>query len=166
MAHPAASLAALWERGIVLNAQHVAHGIITISIVHDGACLGIDHEVLQSATCRVIRVERLRSVAVLEVSALLELVVVYLADIVVAVGLVAPHMVHLSAEVVAVGHFLLIGIDHFQQAVVAVVLPLRDVGGHCLVGHDQRAYGLQHLTHLAVVISNHKIFFLLKRELY
>ena len=46
MAYLSACLAALWERSIILYAQHVAHGVIAISIVHDGACLGIDREVL------------------------------------------------------------------------------------------------------------------------
>lgn len=35
---------------------------------------------------------------------------------------------------------------------MAVILPLCYVGCHCLIRHNQRAYGLQDLTHLAVVI--------------
>ena len=61
-------------------------------------------------------------------------------------------MGELSAEVVVVGDLLLVGIDHLQQAVVAVVLPLRDVGGDCLIGHNHRAHGLQDFAHLAIVI--------------
>ena len=55
-------------------------------------------------------------------------------------------MVYLSTEVVAVGYFLLIRVNHFQETVMAVVLPLCDVGCHCLIRHNQRAYGLGNLT--------------------
>lgn len=58
------------------------------------------------------------------------------------------------AEVVGVSHPLLVGIDHLKEAVVAVVSPLRHVGGNRLVGHDKRATGLRHLTHLAVEHSS------------
>ena len=46
MAHLSACLATLWEWSIVLYAKHVAHGIIAVGIIHNGACLGIDREVL------------------------------------------------------------------------------------------------------------------------
>ena len=72
MAYLSACLAALWEWSIVLYAKHVAHGIIAVGIVHNGACLGIHHEILQSATLWVIGVESLRSVAILQISALLD----------------------------------------------------------------------------------------------
>ena len=42
MAHLSACLAALRERGVVLNAQHVAHGIIAVGIVHDDGLVGHD----------------------------------------------------------------------------------------------------------------------------
>lgn len=85
MVHLSACLAALRERGTVLHAEHIAHRIIGIGIVHDGACLAVHREVLQPATLRVVTVESLGSVAVFEVGALLELVIAYLAHIVVAV---------------------------------------------------------------------------------
>ena len=152
MAHLSACLATLWEWSIVLNTEHVAHSIVAVGIVHDGTCLSIYYEVLQTSACRVVTVERLRSVTILQVVALLKLIITYLVHIVVAIGLVTTDVVYLSAEVVVVGDLLLVGIDHLQQAVVAVVLPLRDIGSDGLVGHNQRAHGLQDLTHLAVVI--------------
>jgi len=50
-------------------------------------------------------------------------------------------MVKQSAEVVGVGHLLLVGIGHLQQAVVAVVIPLRDIGGDSLARHNHHASG-------------------------
>ena len=47
---------------------------------------------------------------------------------------------------------------------MAVVLPLRDVGSHCLVGHNQRAHGLQYLTHLAVVVLDSATAVLTKHQ--
>ena len=114
MAHLSACLAALRERGTVLHAEHVAYRVVGIGIVHDSACLGIDHEVLQPSACRVVTVESFRSVAILQIGALLELVVTNLVHIVIAIGLVTTHMVYLSTKVVAVGYFLLIGVNHFQ----------------------------------------------------
>lgn len=58
----------------------------------------------------------------------------------------------LAAEVVGVGHLLLVGVYHLQQAVVAVVSPLRHVGGYRLVGHNQSAARLRHLARLAVEV--------------
>ena len=72
MAHLSACLATLWEWSIVLNTKYIAHCIITICIVHDSTCLSIHHEVLQTSACRVVAVERLRSVAILQVGALLD----------------------------------------------------------------------------------------------
>ena len=43
---------------------------------------------------------------------------------------------------------------HLQQAVVAVVSPLRHVGGDGLVGHYERAARLGHLARLAVEVFN------------
>ncbi len=114
MIHLSASLATLWKWSIVLNTEHVAHSIIAVGVVHNGTCLGIDHEVLQTSACRVVAVEGLRSVAVLQVGALLKLIITYLVHIVVAIGLVTTDVVYLSTEVVAVGYFLLIGVNHFQ----------------------------------------------------
>jgi len=114
MAHLPACLATLWEWSIVLNTKYIAHGIIAVGIVHNSACLSIHHEVLQPASLRVIAVERLRSVAILQVGTLLELVITYLVHIVVAIGLVTTDVVYLPTEVIAVGYLLLIGVNHFQ----------------------------------------------------
>ena len=60
----------------------------------------------------------------------------------------------LTTEIVRVGDFLLIRINHLQQTVVAVVSPLRHVGCYRLVRHNHRAAGLRHLAHLAIEILN------------
>ena len=114
MVHLTSCLAALWEWSIVLNTKHVAYCVVAVGIVHNSTCLSIHHEVLQTSACRVVTVERLRSIAILQIGALLKLIIANLVHIIVAVGLVATHMVYLSTEVVAVGYFLLIGINHFQ----------------------------------------------------
>ena len=128
MAHLSACLATLWDRSIVLNTEHVAHSIVAVGIVHDSTCLGVHREILQSPTLRVVAIEGLGTVAVLQVAALLELVVANLLHVVVAVGLVAAHMGELSAEVVRISNLLLVGVDHLQESVMAVVGPLRHVG--------------------------------------
>ena len=104
MAHLSACLATLWERSIVLNTEYVTHSVVAVGIVHNCTCLSIYYEVLQTSACRVIAVEGLRSVTILQVGALLKLVITYLVHIVITVGLVTTHMVYLSAEVVAVGY--------------------------------------------------------------
>ena len=114
MAHLSACLATLWEWSIVLNTEHVAHCVVAVGIVHNNTCLGIHHEVLQTSACRVIAIERFRSVAVFEVSALLKLIIANLVHIVVAVGLVTTDVVYLPTEVVALGYLFLIGVNHFQ----------------------------------------------------
>ena len=60
----------------------------------------------------------------------------------------------LTSEIVGVGDFLLIRINHLQQTVVAVVSPLRHIGCYRLVRHNHRAAGLCHLAHLAIEILN------------
>jgi len=60
----------------------------------------------------------------------------------------------LTTEIVRVGDFLLIRINHLQQTVVVVVSPLRHVGCNRLVRHNHRAAGLRHLAHLAIEILN------------
>ena len=57
-------------------------------------------------------VERLRTVAILQICALLKLVVANLALIVVAVRLIAMHLFKLIAEVVRTGNLLLVWINH------------------------------------------------------
>jgi len=49
----------------------------------------------------------------------------------------------LTTEIVRVGDFLLIRINHLQQTVVAVVSPLRHVGCYRLVRHNHRAASLR-----------------------
>lgn len=58
----------------------------------------------------------------------------------------------LTSEVVRVGDFLLIRINHLQQTVVAVISPLRHVGCYRLVRHNHRAAGLCYFTHLAIEV--------------
>ena len=60
----------------------------------------------------------------------------------------------LTSEVVRVGDFLLIRIDHLQQTVVAVVSPLRHVGCYRLVRHNHRVAGLGDFAHLAIEVFN------------
>ena len=60
----------------------------------------------------------------------------------------------LTSEIVGVGDFLLIRINHLQQTVVAVVSPLRHIGRYRLVRHNHCAAGLRHLAHLAIEILN------------
>ena len=45
----------------------------------------------------------------------------------------------LTSEIVGVGDFLLIRINHLQQTVVAVVCPLRDVCCNRMIRHNHRA---------------------------
>ena len=107
---------------------------------------------LPPAACGFVGVEGLRAVAVLQVGALLELVIADAVHVVIAVGLVAAYLFQLIAEVVGVSDLLLVRVDHFQEAVVAVVGPLRHIGGNRLVGHNQRAAGLGDFAHLAVEV--------------
>ena len=60
----------------------------------------------------------------------------------------------LTSEIVGVGNFLLIRINHLQQAVVAVVCPLCDISSNRLVRHNHRAAGLGDFAHLAIEILN------------
>ena len=63
-------------------------------------------------------VEGLRTVAILQICALLKLVVANLAHIVVAVRLIAMHLLKLTAEVIRIGNLLLIKINHLQPVVL------------------------------------------------
>ena len=60
----------------------------------------------------------------------------------------------LTTEIVRVSNLLLIRIDHLQQAVVAVISPLRHIGCYRLIRHNHRAAGLCHLAHLAIEVFN------------
>ena len=57
-------------------------------------------------------VERLSTVAILQICALLKLVVANLALIVVAVRLIAMHLFKLTTEIVRVSNLLLVWINH------------------------------------------------------
>ncbi len=61
----------------------------------------------------------------------------------------------LTSEIVGVGDFLLIRINHLQQTVVAVVSPLRHIGCYRLVRHNHRvaSLGLNGLQSLATTIG-------------
>ena len=61
---------------------------------------------------RGVVVERLRTIAILQICALLKLVIAYLAHIVVAVRFIAMHLLKLTAEVVRIGNLLLVWINH------------------------------------------------------
>ena len=60
----------------------------------------------------------------------------------------------LTSEVVRVGDFLLIRINHLQQAVVAVISPLRHISCDHLIRHNHRAAGLGDFAHLAIEVFN------------
>ncbi len=49
----------------------------------------------------------------------------------------------LTTEIVRVSNLLLIRIDHLQQAVVAVISPLRHISCYRLVRHNHRAASLR-----------------------
>ena len=87
MRHLSTRLSAFGKCGLVGNAEHIAYGIVGIAIVHDGLAACVDRQVLQPATCGLVGVEGLRTVAVFQVGALLELVIADTVHIVVAVGL-------------------------------------------------------------------------------
>ena len=63
-------------------------------------------------------VERLSTVAILQICALLKLVVANLALIVVAVRLIAMHLFKLTTEIVRVSNHLLVWINHLQPVVL------------------------------------------------
>ena len=67
---------------------------------------------------RGVGVERLRTIAILQICALLKLVIANLAHIVVAVRLIAMNLFKLTAEVVRIGNLLLIRINHLQPVVL------------------------------------------------
>ena len=63
-------------------------------------------------------VERLSTIAILQICALLKLVVANLALIVVAVRLIAMHLFKLTTEIVRVSNLLLVWINHLQPVVL------------------------------------------------
>ena len=99
-------------------------------------------------------VEGLSTVAILQIYALLKLVIANLAHIIVAVRLIAMHLLKLTAEVIRIGNLLLVWINHLQQAVVAVISPLRHISCNRLVRHNHRAAGLGDFAHLAIEVFN------------
>ena len=154
MRHLSASLSTLWNWRTINHAEHIAHRIVSVSVIHDGVATTIHSEVLQSATLWVVGVEGLSTVAILQVCALLELVIANLAYIIVAVWLVAMNLFKLTTEIVRVSNLLLIRINHLQQTVVAVVSPLRHIGCYRLVRHNHCAAGLGDFAHLAIEVFN------------
>ena len=105
-------------------------------------------------TLWVVGVECLSTVAIFQVCALLKLVIADLAHIIVAVRLIAMHLFKLTTKIVRVSNLLLIRINHLQQAVVAVISPLRHISCNRLVRHNQRAAGLGDFAHLAIEVFN------------
>ena len=65
--------------------RHIAHRIVSVSVIHNGVATTVYREVLQSATLWVVGVERLSTITVLQVCTLLKLVIANLAYIIVAV---------------------------------------------------------------------------------
>ena len=61
---------------------------------------------------RGVGVERLRTIAILQICALLKLIISNLAHIVVAVRLIAMNLLKLIAEVARIGNLLLVWIDN------------------------------------------------------
>ena len=61
---------------------------------------------------RGVGVERLRTIAILQICALLKLIISNLAHIVVAVRLIAMNLFKQTAEVVRIGNLLLVWIDN------------------------------------------------------
>ena len=84
MRHLASGISAGRKRGIVRHREDIAYSVEGVVVVHDGRVAAVHREVAQ-ATAVVVSVERLRTVAVLQVAALLELVVAKLGDVVVTV---------------------------------------------------------------------------------
>lgn len=75
MAHLTTCLTTLWQRCCIGNGEDVAHGVISVSVIHYCAGRRGHGKVLQSATLWVVGIERFHSVTILRVASLLELVV-------------------------------------------------------------------------------------------
>ena len=110
MRHLSARLSAFGKCGLVGNAEHVAYGIVGIAIVHDVLAACVDRQVLQPAACGLVGVEGFRTVAVLQIGALLELVIANAVHVVIAVGLVAAYLFQLTTGVVGVSGLLLVSL--------------------------------------------------------
>ena len=81
-----------------------------LSSVHDELAACVDRQVLQPAACGLVGIEGLRSVAVFQIGALLELVIADAVHVVIAVGLVAAYLFQLTAEVIGVSDLLLVSL--------------------------------------------------------
>ncbi len=88
-------------RSIVGHREDIAHRVKRIGVVHDGCASAVDRKVAESAAV-VVGVECLRTVAVFQVAALLELVIAQFGDVVVTVGLLAANLFKKTSEVVGV----------------------------------------------------------------
>ena len=101
MRHLSARLSAFGKSGLVGNAEHVAHGIVGIGIVHDGLAACVDRQILQPAACGLVGVEGFRTIAVFQVGALLELVIADAVHVIIAVGLVAAYCHQFQTVIIA-----------------------------------------------------------------
>lgn len=72
--HLGAGIAVGWESCIVGYREDIAHSVKRIGVVHNGCASAVDREIAQAATV-VVGVECLRTVAILQIASLLELVV-------------------------------------------------------------------------------------------
>ncbi len=74
---------------------------LKIGIVHDGLAACVDRQILQPAACGLVGVEGLRTVAVFQIGALLELVIADAVHVVIAVGLVAAYCHQFQTVIIA-----------------------------------------------------------------
>ena len=84
MRHLSTGISTLRKRCVVCHRENIAHRVKCVGIIHYGCTSAIDSKVAETATV-VVCVECLRTVAVFQIAALLELVIAQLGDIVVAV---------------------------------------------------------------------------------
>ena len=128
--------------------QNIVHGVVFILRLHDAVPVGREQHALQPLALAVVGVRAFRAVAHARVYGVPVLVVAHLRHYRLFPALLSrPEARHLTRGVVAVACHLPVGIGHGAHAVVAVVLPLRDIGGDGLVSYDQRTHGLQDFTH-------------------
>ena len=141
------------------NAQNIIYGVVFILRLHDAVSVGCEQHALQPFALAVVCVRAFRAVAHARVYGVVVLVVAHLCHDCLFLALLARlDARYLTRRVVAVGYHFPVGVGHCAHAVVTVVLPLRDVGGDCLVRYDQRTHGLQDFTHLRN-FSSVKLFF-------
>ena len=129
--------------------QNIVHGVVFILRLHDAVPVGREQHALQPLALAVVGVRAFRAVAHARVYGVPVLVVAHLRHDRLFLALLGRlDARYLTRGVVAVGYHLPVGIGHGAHAVVAVVIPLRDIGGDGLVRYEQRTHGLQDFTHL------------------